>query len=147
MAVLIGHVGTTLAKTHQSLAQAKAAPRSDIERSRARRQVINPDTEPTARSHDTTLFKSLIRPLAKIAQYRLVGIIHNSQSLANAQVGVISRTQVHLDATPAHTQETRPAGGDPTRKTNARTEYPGEHRNHIAPDNSIIMHDAPPPVL
>ena len=139
VAVPIGHAGTTLVKTHQSLAQAIAATRPEIERSRTRRHVINPDTDSAVRNHDTTLFKPLMRTLTKLAQTRLVGIIHNPQSLVNAQVGVISRTQAHLDATPAHTEEPRQQGGDPTNTTNARTASPGEHRDHIGPDNSISM--------
>ena len=81
VAVPIGHAGTTLSKTHQSPAQAMSATRPEIERSRTRREVTNPDTNSAARSHDSTLFKSLMQTLNTLAQYRLVGIILNRQSL------------------------------------------------------------------
>jgi len=90
-----------------------SATRPEIKHNRTRRQITNPDTDSTARGRDTTLFKYLMRTQTKLAQSRLVGIIHNRQSLVNSQVGVIIRTQAHLDATLAHSQEPQQQGGTP----------------------------------
>ena len=70
--VPVGHAGTTLSKTHQSFVNVMSATRSEIERSRTRREVINPDTDSAARSHVSTLFKSPMRTLTKLAQSRFV---------------------------------------------------------------------------
>jgi len=70
VAIPVGHAGTNLSKTHHSLAQVIFATRPAIKRSRTRRQVSNPDTDTAVRSHDTTLFKSLLQTLTKLAQYR-----------------------------------------------------------------------------
>ncbi len=101
MAISIGHAGTTLQKTQQNLAQALSATRPEIEQSRARRGVRNPETDSAARSHDTSLFKTLMQALTKLAQDRHLGIIHHRQSLVHAQIGVVSRTRANSDATPA----------------------------------------------
>ena len=45
---------------YNSLAQALLATRPEIERSRARREVHNPETDSTARTHDSFLFKTLM---------------------------------------------------------------------------------------
>ena len=105
MAVPIDHAGPTLIKIRHSLAHAMSATRPEIERNRTRREVINPDTDTAARSHESSIFKSLMQTLTKLAQSRFVGIVYHRQILVKAQVGIISRTQAHLDATPAHTQE------------------------------------------
>ena len=52
-------------------------------------------------THDSSLFKTLMQALTKLAQDRLLGIIHHRQSLVHAQVGEISRTRANSDATPA----------------------------------------------
>ena len=109
VAVPIGHAGTTLKETPTRLAQALSATRTAIEQRRARRQVRDPDTDNAARTHDSSLFKSLMLTLTKLAQNRLSGIIHHRQSLVHAQAGEIRRTRASSDATPA--QETRQQGG------------------------------------
>ena len=43
MATSVGHAGTTLKETHLHLAQALSATRPEIERSRAIREVLNPE--------------------------------------------------------------------------------------------------------
>ena len=101
VAIPIGHAGTTLQKTHRRLAQALSATRPEIERQRARRGALDPATDISARTHDTTLFKSLMHALTQLAQTRLTSIIHNRQNLVHALDGAIRRTRAHSDATPA----------------------------------------------
>ena len=108
VAIPIGHAGTTLKETPKLLAQALSATRPEIEQRRARRQVRDPETDNAARTHDSSLFKSLMLTLTKLAQNRLSGIIHHRQSLVHAQVGEIRRTRAPSDATPA--QETHQQG-------------------------------------
>jgi hypothetical protein len=105
VAVPIGHTGTTLTKTQQSLAQALSATRLEVERDRARRDVTNPDTDSAVRSHDSSLFKALMQRLDDLAQSRLIGIIHHCQSLVHVKTRVVSRTRARSDATPAHAHE------------------------------------------
>ncbi len=101
-AVPIGHAGTTHQETQRHLAQALSAARPEIEHSRARKGVRDSETDIAARSHDTSLFENLMQALSKLAQDRLLGIIHHRQSLVHAHVGVVSRTRANSDATPAH---------------------------------------------
>ena len=91
VAVPIGHACTTLQETQRHLAQALSATRPEIERSMARREVHNPETDSAARTHDSSLFKTLMQALIKLAQTRLLGIIHNRQSLVHAHVGEVRR--------------------------------------------------------
>jgi hypothetical protein len=107
--VPIGHAGTTLKETPTRLAQALSATRPEIEQRRARRKVQDPDTDKAARTHDSSIFKSLMLTLTKLAQNRLSGIIHHRQNLVHAQVGELRRTRASSDATPA--QETHQQGG------------------------------------
>ncbi len=100
-AVPIGHAGNTLQETHRHLAQALSATRPEIERCRARREVLNPETDTAARTHDSSLFKILMQSLTKLAQDRLLGIIYHRKSRVHAQVGEVSRTRASSDATPA----------------------------------------------
>jgi hypothetical protein len=109
VAVPIGHAGTTLTETPTRLAQALSATRPEIEQRRTRRQVRDPDADNAARTHDSSLFKSLMLTLTKLAQNRLSGIIHHRQSLVHAQTGEIRRNRASSDATPA--QGTHQQGG------------------------------------
>jgi hypothetical protein len=109
VAIPIGHAGTTLTTTQRHLAQALSATKPMIERSRAKREVPNPETHTAARTHDSSLFKTLMQALTKLAQTILLGIIHHRQNLVRAQVGETSRTRANLDATPEH--ETHQQGG------------------------------------
>jgi hypothetical protein len=101
VAIPIGHAGTTLTETQRQLAHALSATRPEIERDRARRQVRDPDSDSAARTHDSSLFKSLMQALTKLAQDRLLGIIRHRQSLVHVQVGEVRRTRAHSVATPA----------------------------------------------
>ena len=56
----IGHAGTTLTTTQRHLAQAISTTRSEIERSRAKREVHSPETDSAARIYDSSLFKTLM---------------------------------------------------------------------------------------
>ena len=80
VAIPVGYVGTTLKETQRHLAQALSATRTEIER----REVNNPGTDSAARTHDSSLFKNLMQALTKLAQTRLVGIIHHRQNLVHA---------------------------------------------------------------
>jgi hypothetical protein len=101
VAVPIGHAGTTLTMTHRYLAQALSATRPEIEQSRARREVHSPDIDSAASTHDSSLFKTMMQALMKLAQTRLGGIIHHRRSLVHAQVGEVKRARAISDATPA----------------------------------------------
>ena len=101
MAIPVGHAGATLKETQRNLAQALSATRPEIERSKANGDVLNPETDTAARTHDSSLFKTLMQVLTKLAQTRILDIIHNRQNLVHAQVGEVSRTRVTSAATPA----------------------------------------------
>jgi hypothetical protein len=101
VAVPIGHTGTTFNMTNRNLAQALSATRPEIKQHMARRGVHNPATDAAARIHDSSLFKTLMQALTKLAHTRLIGIIHHLQSLVHAQVRKIRRTRANSDATPA----------------------------------------------
>ncbi len=83
MAVPIGHAGTTLKETQRHLTQALLATRPEIERRRARREVQDPETDSTAGTHDSSLFKTTMQALTKLAHSRLLGIIHHRQTLSS----------------------------------------------------------------
>jgi hypothetical protein len=138
VAVPVGHASTTLQETHRHLAQAVSATRPEIERCRARREVNHPETDTAARTHDSSLFKTLMHTLTKLTQDRLLDIIHHRQSLVYALVGAARRNRANSDATPA--QETHEQGGTThTHTHDARTAHPGEHGHHIAPYNYFHM--------
>jgi hypothetical protein len=101
VAIPIGHAGTTLITTQRHLVQALSATRPDIERSKAKREVHNPDTDSAARTHDSFLFKTMMQALTKLGQTRLIGIIHHHQNLVHTQVGEVRRTRVNSDAAQA----------------------------------------------
>jgi hypothetical protein len=101
VAIPIGHAGTTLSVTQKHLALALSATRSEIEQARARRGVRRPEVDNATRIHDSSLFKTLMQALTKLALTRILGIIHNRKSLVHAQVGKVRRTRAHSDATPA----------------------------------------------
>ena len=109
MAIPVGHAGTTLKETQHHLAQALSATRPEIERIRASEEVLNPETDTATRTHDSSLFKTLMRALTKLAQTILLGIIHHRQNLVHAHIGEIRRTRANSDATPA--QKTQQQGG------------------------------------
>jgi hypothetical protein len=96
----IGHAGTTLSETQRHLAQVLSATRHEIERNRARRVVKDPNTDASARAHDSSLFKTRMQALTKLAHTKLLGIIYHRQSLVHAQVGEVRRTRSISDATP-----------------------------------------------
>jgi hypothetical protein len=84
LAIPAGHAGTILKETQRHLAQALSATRPEIERSRARRKVLNPESDTAARTHDSFLFKTLMQALTKLAQTILIGSIHHRQNLVHA---------------------------------------------------------------
>jgi hypothetical protein len=89
VAVPFGHAGITLTETPRCLAQALSATRSEIERTRARREVRDPNIDSAARTHDFSLFKALMQALTKLAQSRLTCTISHRQSLCHAHVGEV----------------------------------------------------------
>jgi len=117
VAVPIGHASITLKETQRHLAQPSSATRPEIERSRTKREGHNPETDSTARTHDTSLFKTQMQALAIFAQTRLANIIHHLQSRVHAQVGEVRRIRANSDATPA--QKTHQQGEGPHTHTHA----------------------------
>ena len=73
----IGHAGTTLTMTLDHLTTAFSTVRPNVERSLASRGAASPATDHNARSHDYSLFKSLIDSLTDLAQSRLLGTIRS----------------------------------------------------------------------
>ena len=67
VAIPIEHAGTTLQETHRRLAQALFATRPEIELQRARRGAQDPATDTAARTHDSSLFKSIMPALTQLA--------------------------------------------------------------------------------
>jgi hypothetical protein len=55
-----------------------------------------------AKSHDYTLFKSLLDSLTDLAQSRLLGIIRHRKRLVDALPGGVRRHRAHSDASQAH---------------------------------------------
>ena len=102
----IGHAGTTLTRTLDQLTSAFSIVRPITERSSTSRGDSFLDTDHNARTHDYTLFKSLLNSLTDLAQSRLLGIIRNMKRLVDALPGRISRHRAHSDAFPAHQQAT-----------------------------------------
>jgi len=81
----IGHAGTTLTKTRlDHLTAAFSTARLSVERSRASRGISSPAMDHNAKSHDFTLFKSLLESITDSAQSRLLGIIRNMKRLVDA---------------------------------------------------------------
>jgi len=83
----IGHAGTTLTKTLDHLAAAFSTVRPTVKRSRASKGASSPATDHNARTHDYSVFKSLLDTLPDFAQSRLLGIIRNWKRLVDALPG------------------------------------------------------------
>ena len=81
IAVSIGHAGTTLTRTLDHLTAAFSSVRPTVERSRATRGASSPATDHNARTHDYSMFNSLLDSLTDLAQSRLLGIIRNRKRL------------------------------------------------------------------
>ncbi len=104
MAFPIGHAGTTLTRTLDHLTAAFSTVRPTAERSRTSRGDKFPATDQNAKSHDYTLFKSLLASLTDLAQSRLLGIIRNKKRLVDALPGGVKHHRAHSAASPAHHQ-------------------------------------------
>ena len=108
--VPIGHAGTVLDKTYKSIATALSATRPEVALARASRGAVDPDTDHAARAHDMSLFKGMLDAITRLAQDRLLGIIHRRQRLVNELPGAVSRHRAHSAATPAHVHHQHPHG-------------------------------------
>ncbi len=97
----IGHAGTTLTRTLDHLTADFSTVRPTVERSRARRGASSPATDHTAKTHDYSLFKSLLDSLTDLAQSRLLGIIRNKKRIVDALPGGY-RYQAHSVPSPTH---------------------------------------------
>ena len=71
----IGHAGTTHTRTLEHLTAVFSTVRPTVERSRDSRGASSPVTDHNARTHNYSLFKSLMDSLTEMAQSRLLGII------------------------------------------------------------------------
>jgi hypothetical protein len=83
IAFRIVHAGTTLTRTLDHLTAAFSNVRPTVERPRASRGASSPATDHNARTHDYSMFKSLLDSLTDLAQSRLLGIIRNMKRLVN----------------------------------------------------------------
>ena len=99
----IGHVGITLTRTLEHLTAAFSTVRSAVERSRASMGASSPTTDNNDRTHDYSLFKSLLNSLTDLAQSSLLGIIRNRKCLVATLPGGY-RHQAHSVPSPSHHQ-------------------------------------------
>jgi hypothetical protein len=106
----IGHASTTLTRTLDQLTAAFSTIRPTVERSRASRGASSPVTDHNARTHDYSLFKSMLDSLTDLAQSRLLGIIRNEKRLVDALPGG-DRHQTHMVPPPTHHQAAHQQGG------------------------------------
>ena len=63
----IGHVGTTRTRILEHLIAAFSTVRPTVERSRASRGASSPSTDHNAKTHDYSMFKSLLDSLTDLA--------------------------------------------------------------------------------
>ncbi len=102
-----------------------------------------------AKTHDYTLFKSLLDSLMDLAQSRLLGIIRNKKRLVDALLGGVSRHRAHSGASPAHHLATSQQEADThTHTHDSHDTSPGEHRHHIniAVRDDVDTHPGTPPL-
>ena len=98
----IGHAGTTLTRTLHQLTTAFSTVRPITGSSSTSRGDSFPAMDHNAKTHDYTLFKSLLDSLTDLAQSRLLGIIRNRKRLVDSLPCGVSRHRAHSDASPAH---------------------------------------------
>ena len=85
-----------------------------------------------AKTHDYTLFKSLLDSLTDLAQSRLLGIIRNRKRLVDALPVGVSRHRANSDASPAHYLATpQQEAATHTHTQDSHDTSPEEHRHHI----------------
>ena len=116
----IGHVGMTLTRTLHQLTTAFSTVRPITGSSSTSRGDSFPAMDHNAKTHDYTLFKSLLDSLTDLAQSRLLGIIRHRKRLVDALPGGVSRHRAHSDASPAHHMAT-PQHGAATHTDKTRT--------------------------
>jgi len=83
--------------------------RPSVERSRDSRGISNPVMDLNAKTHDYTMFKSLLDSITDLAQSRLLGIIRNRKRLVDSLPRGDSR-QAHPAPPPAHHQAAHQKG-------------------------------------
>ncbi len=98
----VGHAGTTLIRTLHQLTTAFSTVRPITESSSTNKGDSFPAMDHNAKTHDYTLFKSLLDSLTDLAQSRFLGIIRNRKRLVDALSGGVSRHRAHSDASPLH---------------------------------------------
>ena len=95
---------TTPIRTLKNLTAAFSTVRPSVERSRASKGISNPAMDLNAKSHDFTVFKSLLDSITNlVAQIRLLGIIRNRKRLVDALFRGDSRRS-HPVPPPSHHQ-------------------------------------------
>jgi len=97
----IDHAGTTLNRTLDHLTAAFSTVRQTVERSRASMGASSPATDHNAKTHDYSLFKSLLDSLTDLAQSRLLGVIRNKKRLV-AAIPSGYRHRAHSVPSPTH---------------------------------------------
>ncbi len=105
----VGHAGTTRTRTLDHLTAAFSTVRPTVERSRASRGASNPATDHIVRTHDYSLFKSLLDSLTGLAQSRLLVIIRNKKRLVDALPDGY-RHRAHSVPSPTHHQAAHQQG-------------------------------------
>jgi hypothetical protein len=115
----IGHAGTTLTRTLYHLTAAFSAVRPSVDIPLANMGISNPATDHNAKTHDFTLFKSLLDSITDLAQSRLLGIIRNRKRLVAALPRGDS-SRAHPVPPPPHHQAAHQQGAV-TRTNRART--------------------------
>ena len=97
----IGYAGTTLTRTLDHLTAAFSTVRPTVERSRANKGASSPTKDHNARTHDYSMFKSLLDLLTNLAQNRILGIVRNRKCLVDA-IPSGDRHRAHSVPSPTH---------------------------------------------
>ncbi len=101
----IGHAGTTITTTLDHLTTAFSTVQPTAEISQTNRGDTIPATDHNPKSHDYTMFKSLMASLTDLAQSRLLGIIRNMKRLIDVLQGGVRHHRAYIIysvVSPAH---------------------------------------------
>ena len=93
------------------LAAAFSTVQPTVERSRTSKGAPSPATDHNAKTHDYSLFKSLLASLTDLAQFRLLGIIRNRKRLVDALPSGDGHRRAHSVPSPTHHQTDHQQGG------------------------------------
>ena len=110
IAISVGHTGTILNKSQQTVEEALASTRPTTLSTRHVRGASDLDSSPNARAHDLTIFKAFMMALIELVQSRLARIITHRQRLAHACTCEVSPTRTISEAAPTHYHDTHLQG-------------------------------------